>query len=88
MLGKLVQWLWRRPTRPVLTRLSEDEARALAQAALADDASSENLVLLSVETAETGAVWIFQTATIGAQWEVKIEDQTGSVLGAKRLGLR
>ncbi|WP_146048468.1 hypothetical protein [Roseibium marinum] len=71
-----------------MTRLTEDEARALAQTALVNEANSENLVLVSLETVETGPVWIFQTATIGAQWEVRIEDQTGSVLGVKRLGLR
>ncbi|PVB62235.1 hypothetical protein [Labrenzia sp. 011] len=71
-----------------MTHLTEDSALALAQAALEEEATPENLVLVSLEPAASGPVWIFQTATIGSQWEVRIEDRTGSVLGVKRLGFR
>jgi hypothetical protein len=77
-----------RSTRSSPTRLSSDEAIAVARRAAAGDPQCENLVLAKVETRSGNATWIISSATVGNMLEVAIDDATGKVLEMKNIGTR
>ena len=70
------------------TRLSKDEALAIARRATADDPLCQELNLAAIEQKSGVAVWIVSSATVGLVLEVSIDDATAEVLEVRRLGVR
>ena len=81
-LKSLIGW----PTRPVrpLSRLTEDEARAIASKALDGELS---LMVHDVVVAEHGVEWRIGTATKSSGQIAFIEDATGTVLRVETWGV-
>jgi hypothetical protein len=75
--------------RPAIaTRLSSDQAVAIARAATPDDPLCEDLAMTMVEERDGKPVWIVSSATIGLTLLVVIDDENGRTLEVKRLGVR
>lgn len=83
----LARWLGKgAPTIP--TRLSSDEAIAIARRAAADDPQCEYLTIASVERRSGNAIWIVSPAVVGRHLVISIDDATGEVLEKKHVGIR
>ncbi len=83
----LARWLGKSP-QPIPTRLSSDEAIAIARRAAADDPLGEDLTMATVEQRSGNAVWIVSPAVVGRHLVILIDDATGNVLEKKHVGLR
>jgi len=83
----LARWLGKSPP-PIPTRLSSDEAIAIARRAAADDPECDQLTIASVERRSGNAVWVVSPAVVGRHLVISIDDATGNVLEKKHVGLR
>jgi hypothetical protein len=81
------RWFGRLTPRAA-TRLSEQEALAIARDATTDDPLCGQLAMTLVEQRPEGPVWIVGSAAIGLSLEVTIDDASGRVLAIKHVGLR
>ena len=72
---------------PVATRLSADEAIALARAG-AGIANIDDLNMASVQVRAGQKVWIVSEAAIGSVQVVEVDDATGTILSKYRRGIR
>ena len=79
---------WLRGEPNIQTRLSADEAIAIARSATSDDLMSRHLALTTVEERDGAVVWIVTSSTVGQMLQVIIDDATGKVLDARHIGLR
>jgi hypothetical protein len=70
---------------PIVTRLSADEAIALARAGLAHN---DNLNMASAHVRDGQTVWFVSEAAIGSVQVVEVDDATGAVLAKYRRGIR
>jgi uncharacterized membrane protein YkoI len=84
----LARLLGKKPTRPPPSRLSSDEAIAIARRAVAGDPVAEDLALAKFELRSGKAVWVVSSATVGSMLEISIDDATGQVLEQKYIGMR
>lgn len=75
-------------TANIQTRLSADEALAIARSATSGDSMSQHLARTTVEERSGSVVWIVSSATVGSMIEVSIDDATGKVLDVQRIGVR
>lgn len=87
MFDFIARWLGK-STQSSPTRLSSDEAIAIARRAAADDPQCENLALAKMERRSGNATWIISSATVGRMLEVWIDDTTGRVLEIRHIGTR
>lgn len=72
----------------IQARLSEEEAINIAcQTEIASD-HKELMTLTSLIEREGKFVWVISSATIGSMIEVIIDDETGNVIKAGRVGKR
>lgn len=71
----------------VATRLSADEAVALARAG-AGGANIDTLNMATVEVRDGHPVWVVSEAAIGSVQVVEVDDATGAVLSKYRRGIR
>ena len=83
----LARWLGKGP-QPIPTRLSSDEAIAIARRAAADDPQRENLTMTRVERRSGKATWIVSASVVGRHLVISIDDATGEVLEKTHLGTR
>jgi hypothetical protein len=86
MLRRLRAWLSGAPPAPP-ARLSPAEALAIAREAV-DPGEAAMLVPVREDAVAQDGVWHFWTPTIGSQRLVSVDDATGRVLRAERVGLR
>ncbi|HEU5134303.1 MAG TPA: hypothetical protein VFU13_04085 [Steroidobacteraceae bacterium] len=74
--------------QPPHTRLSRDEAIAIARRAAADDPQSAQLTIAEVRLQSGNAIWSVSAAEVGRHLVISIDDATGAVLEKKHVGLR
>jgi hypothetical protein len=74
--------------RPLPTRLSSDQAIAIARSAAADDPDRDLLTITTVERRSGKAIWIVSPASMGRRLVISIDDATGEVLDKQHLGVR
>lgn len=88
MLARLRAW-WRRGGRPE-TRLTPEQARAIANAAMTGDWSwyAGKMGMVSTEQRDGRVLWQIGSATIGSGATVTIDDATGAVLDRRGWGVR
>lgn len=88
MLARLRAW-WRRGGQAE-TRLTPEQARALANAAMTGDWSwyAGKMGMVSTERRDGRVLWQIGSATIGSGATVIIEDATGVVLDRRGWGVR
>lgn len=86
MFQFISRWLSGKPN--IQTRLSADEALAIARSAASNDAMSQHLGPTTVEQRSGSVVWIVSSATVGRTLEVLIDDATGKVLDVRHVGVR
>lgn len=72
----------------IQTRLSADQALAIARKATSSDALSRHLGPTTVEERSGSVVWLVSSATVGGMLEVSIDDATGEVLDVRHVGVR
>jgi len=70
------------------TRLSADDAVAIARTAAAGEPLCDQLAMTLVQERPGGTVWIVGSAGVGYSLEVTIDDASGRVLEIKHGGLR
>jgi hypothetical protein len=87
MLEFLRRWFGR-SSATVRTRLSREEALAIARHAAAHDSLAPQLALTTIELRAGLPVWIVSSASVGQVLEVSIDDSTGHAFQVQRLGLR
>jgi len=87
VLDFLARFLGKSP-KPIPTRLSSDEAIAIARRAAADDPQCEDLTIASVEQKSGKAIWIVSPAVVGRHLVISIDDATGQVLEKQHFGTR
>ena len=87
MFDFLARWLGK-GSRSAPTRLSGDEAVAIARRAAIDDPQCADLILAKLESRSGNATWIISSATVGRMLEVAIDDATGKVLEMRHIGTR
>jgi uncharacterized membrane protein YkoI len=85
---KLIERLFGHKPTNIRTRLSADQALAIARSATADDSLSRHLGPVKLEDRSGTPVWIVSSATVGQMLEVSIDDATGKVLEAHHVGVR
>lgn len=87
MLGTLHRWLvGPRNGRP--TRLSRDQALAIARRAAASDPLASRLGAAILEERSGRRLWSVRSATVGLVLVVTIDDATGAVVEMERFGVR
>lgn len=88
MLARLRAW-WRRGGRPE-TRLTPEQARAIANAAMTGEWSwyAGKMGIASVEERDGRVLWRIGSATRGSGVIVTVEDATGVVLDRQGWGVR
>jgi uncharacterized membrane protein YkoI len=74
--------------KPVHSRLSREEAVAIARRAAANDPMSQDLSMAMVREQSGKVVWIVCSAAIGRTLEVTVDDASGDVLDVRRVGVR
>jgi len=74
--------------QPTPTRLSSDEAIAIARRAAADDPQGDLLTIAHAEQRSGNTIWIVSPAVMGRHLVVSIDDATGEVLEKKHVGTR
>jgi uncharacterized membrane protein YkoI len=72
----------------IQTRLSAEQALAIARSATSNDALSRHLGPTMVEQRSGAVVWIVSSATVGQVLEVSIDDATGEVVDVRHVGVR
>jgi hypothetical protein len=87
MLDFIARWFGKRK-HPAQSRLSSDEALAIARRAAAGDPLLEYLSLVKIEQRSGNATWIVSSATVGRMLQVSIDDASGNVLEMKHIGMR
>jgi uncharacterized membrane protein YkoI len=87
MFKLISRWLSGRSSNPQ-TRLTADQALAIARSATPNDALSRHLGLTTVKERSGSVVWIVSSATVGQMLEVSIDDATGEVLDVRHVGVR
>jgi hypothetical protein len=88
ILGWLRDW-WRRGGRPP-TRLTAEEARAIANAAMTGEWSgfAGQMGVVQVERRDDTLLWHVRSTTIGSGVSATIDDATGALLERRRWGIR
>lgn len=88
MLARLRAW-WRRGGRPQ-TRLTPEQAQAIANAAMTGDWScyAGKMGAVSMERRDGRVLWQVGSATIGSGATVTVDDATGAVLDRRGWGVR
>jgi hypothetical protein len=85
---RLTRWL-RGAKRPVLvSKLSESETIQIAQAAASADPDARALTLATSAIRDGRIVWSVSQAAIGNVLVVEVDDETGTVVSVRRVGLR
>lgn len=69
-------------------RLTHDEVLAIARTATSDERTKERLGMINKERHPDKRIWNVATATKGSWFEVRVNDETGKVISAKRVGIR
>ena len=88
MIGILRRLFARGKRRPA-TRLTEEEVRAIADAAVADLAFLKDLMtMIRVDEREGRVLWHVGSATRGSGWTVTVDDATGQVIDRQKWGVR
>jgi uncharacterized membrane protein YkoI len=87
MLKLISRWLSGKASN-IQTRLSADQALAIARSATSGDALSRHLGHTVVEERSGSVVWMVSSATVGQMLEVSIDDTTGEVLDVRKFGVR
>jgi uncharacterized membrane protein YkoI len=85
---KLIERLFGHKPTNIRTRLTADQALAIARSATADDSLSRHLGPVKLEDRLGAPIWIVSSATIGRMLEVSIDDATGKVLEVRHSGVR
>lgn len=75
----LLGWLLNAPPPPPPSRLTVSEAVAIAGADPAVQRLGRPLPMITVHSVDGRVVWRISSATIGAQWWVEVDDETGTV---------
>lgn len=73
---------------PPATRLSADEAAAIALGAVDDPVLGPTLTDAVPATRDDAIVWTVTGVAIGSVPQVEVDDATGAVLAVRRVGLR
>ena len=81
-------WFGRKKPSTPVTRLSRDEALAIARRAAENAPLAAELALTSVQQVSGRTVWIVSSATRGLMLEITIDDADGTVLEQRHVGLR
>lgn len=81
-------FLPRRIDTPSTSRLSSEQAVAMAQEAAATDPLASTLTMATVVNREGAAIWVVGAPAMGRTLVVEIDDETGRVLRIERVGLR
>jgi uncharacterized membrane protein YkoI len=87
VLQILDKWLSKKKKRTD-TRLSKDEALAIARKAASVYPNAEELYLVSLEEKAGVLIWIVSSTTVGRTLFVKVDDASGDVIEIKQVGLR
>ena len=75
----LLGWLLNTPRPPPPTRLTSEEAVARAAADPSVQALGRPLSMAAVRLVDGRPLWRISSATLGAQWWVEVDDETGAV---------
>jgi hypothetical protein len=87
MIEAIRRLFGRKAQRPV-TRLSEQEVRAIAKAAVAEGFFKDLMTITSVEQRDGRVLWHVGSATRGSGLWVTVNDATGEVVEQKKWGIR
>lgn len=87
MFKLISRWLGGKAAK-IQTRLSADQALAIARSATSSDAMSRHLGPTTVEKRSGSVVWVVSSATVGRMLEVLIDDATGEVVEVRHVGVR
>jgi hypothetical protein len=69
-------------------RLTQAEARAIAQQASERVCDAHDLDLVAIEEAAGERLWVFATNSRGSAYQVKVRDRDGNVVSRGRIGGR
>lgn len=83
-----VRWVRAPETPPPPSRLTREQAVAIARGAVPPGQDPERLVMPHCWQRDGRLIWTVSEAAIGSVLNVDVDDATGEVLAVRRVGLR